>query len=127
MFVKILVLAITGTLLSVILKKHSREFVPFFEIAVVAAVAVIIISSDAIRKNSLEKIFSLYSQAGDVFNVLFKGAAVTVLTKLACDVCRESGNSLMADIVELGGRLMLVILALPFIEKVTQTALDFAS
>ena len=32
---------------------------------------------------------------------------------------------LMGDIVELGGRVMLIILAFPFIEKVTEIALAF--
>ena len=57
--------------------------------------------------------------------MLFKGAGVTVLTRLACDVCRENGNSLMADVVELGGRIMLIVLVMPFIEKVTDMAVSF--
>ena len=49
-----------------------------------------------------------------------------MLTRLASDLCKENGNTLMGDIVELGGRIMLTVLALPFIEKVTETALSFA-
>ena len=126
MLIKILTLAITGTLLTVILKKHCRELVLFFEIAVVIAAVFIIADSDAVRSKGIEKIFSLYSQGNEIFSALFKGAAVAVMTRLACDVCRESGNSLMGDIVELGGRIMLIVLALPFIETVAEIALSFA-
>lgn len=126
MLVKILALAVTGTLLTVILKKHCRELVPFFEFAVVIVALIIIADADIVRKNGLERIFSLYSQGSEIFTVLFKGAAVTVLTKLASDVCRESGNGLMGDIVELGGRIMLILLSVPFIEKVAEIALSFA-
>ncbi len=125
MFVKILVLAVAGVVLTVILKKHCRELLPFFEIALVIGAVVIVSDSGIIRKSGIEKIISAYSQSGEIFTVLFKGAAVTVLTRLACDVCRESGNSLIADVVELGGRIMLIVLAMPFIEKVTDIALSF--
>ena len=126
MFTKILALAITGTLLTLILKKHCRELVPFFEIAVVIGVVFIIADADVLKGSALSKIISRYSDGGEAFSVLFKGAAVTVLTRFACDICRESGNSLMGDIVELGGRIMLIVLAVPFIEKVFDIALSFA-
>ena len=125
MFLKILGLAAVGVLLTVIIKKHCRELLPLFEIALVAAVLIIIADADIVNRSGIEKIFYGNSGAGELFTVILKGAAVTVLTKFACDVCRESGNSLMADVVELGGRIMLVVLAMPFIEGVTEIALSF--
>lgn len=125
MFVKILVFAVIGTLLAAVLKKHCRELVPFFEAALAVAAFIIIADNGAVDKSSIEKIFSAYSQTSEIFSAVFKGAAVTVITRITCDVCREGGNSLAADIVELGGRLMLIVLAMPFIEKVSQIALSF--
>lgn len=126
MLIKLFALALTGTLTGVLLKKHCREILPFFEIAVVIAAVIILADADPLKNNSLVKLISRYSQVSEAFRVIVKGAAVTVLTKLACDICRESGNALMADIVELGGRLMLITLAVPFIEKIFETALSFA-
>jgi len=125
MFVKILVLAVVGVMLTVILRKYCRELVPIFEIALVAGAFVIIADAEVVKRSGIEKIFSVYSGSSEIFTAILKGAAVTVLTRLACDVCRESGNSLVADIVELGGRIMLVVLAIPFLEKVTEIALSF--
>ena len=125
MLIKILSLSLIGMFMSVILKKHCRELVPLFEIAVVIGSIYLIISSASVAGTGLGKIISLYSGDDGVFSSLFKGAAVTVLSRLASDVCRESGNSLMGDISEIGGRMMLIILAAPFIEKVTETALSF--
>lgn len=125
MLIKTVTLALTGTLITVILKKHCRELVPFFEIAVLIAALLMLGDLQPFGKSGLGKLFSAYSQGNEVFSAIFKAATVTVLTRLASDMCRESGNGLMGDIVELGGRLMLVMLALPFIEKVTEIALSF--
>lgn len=125
MFLKILALGIIGVLLTAILKKHCSELLPLMEIAIFVAGIIIIGEAGVIKRSGIEKIFSAYSASGDLLPVVLKGAAVAVITRLSCDVCRESGNSLVADIVELGGRIMLIILAMPFVEKVTEIALSF--
>ena len=126
MLIKIICLAVLGTFITVILKKHCKELVPFFEVAVVVAFLLVAADGQLINKGSFEKLFSVYGRDNEVFTAILKAAAITVLTKLASDLCNENGNTVMADIVELGGRLMLILLALPFIEKVTQAALSFA-
>lgn len=126
MLIKLISLAIIGTLITVILKKHCRELVPFFEVALLIGFLLVIADGQLINKGSFEKLFSAYSGDTEVLKAIFKAAAITVLTRLATDLCRENGNTLVADIVELGGRIMLTALALPFVEKVTQAALSFA-
>ena len=125
MFLEILTLAVMGALVTVILKKHCRELVPFFEIAVLIGGLFIIGDLQSANGSSLEKLFSIYAEGNEAFSAIFKAASVAVLSRLAADMCKESGNGLMGDIVELGGRITLIILALPFIEKVTETAISF--
>lgn len=125
MLTKLTVLGIIGALLTVILKKYSSEFVIFFEIAVVAVAVFIIKDSVSDYIGEFGKMFSSFGSGSELFGAVFKAAAVTLLSRLGSEVCRESGNGLMGDIVELGGRVMLIILALPFVEKVTEIALAF--
>lgn len=125
MLMKIITLALTASLITAILKKHCREFVPFFEAAVVIAALFMAGELQSPEKSGLGKLFSAYAGSNEVFSAIFKAAAVTVLSRLASDMCRESGNGLIGDVVELAGRITLIMLALPFVEKVTETALSF--
>lgn len=125
MLTKLTVLGIIGALLTVILKKYSSELVIFFEIAVVAVAVFIIKDSVSDYIGEFGKMFSSFGSGSELFGAVFKAAAVTLLSRLGSEICRESGNGLMGDIVELGGRVMLIILALPFVEKVTEIALAF--
>lgn len=125
MFVKLLALGIVGAVLGTVLKKYSRELVIFFELAV-AVIAVITVKDSVFSLlDDFVGVFSSYSVGSEVFSTVFKASAVAVMSKLGSDVCRESGNGLMGDIVELGGRVMLIILAFPFIEGATEIALAF--
>ena len=125
MFIKLLSLGIVGAFLGLILKKYSKELVVLLEIAVVIAGLFIIKESLFEEFDGFGKVFSSYSEGAEIFKAVFKASTVTVISKLGSELCRESGNGLMGDIVELGGRVMLIILALPFIEKVTEIALAF--
>lgn len=125
MLIKIIALSLTATLLAVILKKYNKELLPFLEITVVILAVALIRESLSSQQGTLKNIFNAYSSGDELFSCLFKGAAITVLTKLASQVCRESGNSLMGEVVELGGRVMLIVIAIPFISEVAQTALSF--
>ena len=62
MFIKIVGLAFTGTLLSLILKKHCRELIPFFELAVVIASVLILFGNGGEGGKAFEKIYSLFSR-----------------------------------------------------------------
>ncbi len=125
MFIKLLALGAVGALFGVVLKKYNRELVILLEIAVAVIAVVTVKDSLSEGLNELVKMFSSFSAGEEMYKAVFKASAVTILSRLGSEVCRESGNSLMGDIVELGGRAMLIILAMPFIEKVTEIALAF--
>ena len=125
MLIKIIALGLTGTLLALFLKKYNKELLPFLELAIVIAAIFMIKEFLSGYANSLKELFSLYSEGEELFSCLFKGAVITVLTKLASEVCKESGNGLMGEIIELGGRAVLIALSLPFITEAAQTALSF--
>ena len=101
------------------------ELVIFLEVAVAVIAVFIVRDSIAESLGRLGDIFSGFTAGSEMFAAVFKASAVTVMARLGAEVCRESGNGLMGDIVELGGRVMLIILALPFVEKATEIALAF--
>ncbi len=125
MFIKLLALGIVGAFLGILLKKYSKELVVLLEIAVVLVGLFIVKESLLEEFDTFSKVFSSFSEGTEMFKAVFKASAVTVISKLGSELCKESGNALMGDIVELGGRVMLIILALPFIERVTEIALAF--
>lgn len=125
MVIKVIAIGFIGTVLSVLLKKYNKELIPFFEIAAVILFLLIIKSSFTSQIDITDKLIKLYPRGSELFECLIKAAVVTVLTKLTSEVCRESGNSLMGELVELGGRAILVALSMPFIIQVANTALSF--
>ena len=125
MIIKVIALAFIGVFVGLFLKKYNKELIPFFEIAIVFSVLIMIKEAFSSYEGKIESLLRLYPQGESLFGCLFKGAALTVITKLVSEICKESGNAVMSELVELGGRIMLLILTLPFIIDVAETALSF--
>ena len=82
-------------------------------------------AADGVRR--LTDLFTLSTSQSKIIVCLLKGAVICIVTKLACDVSYESGNIIVGDIIELAGRIILLVISLPFIESVVKTAVAFAS
>ena len=60
----------------------------------------------------------------DICTLLLKGLGVVTLTQLCADMCRQSGESSLAGGVELAGKAELLLLCLPYMERLTETAIQ---
>lgn len=127
MIFKIIFMGICVCILSVILKQYQPSFVIILELAFAVIVILIIYDEASQSIKSILEIFNSDGTSEKIFSCLLKGALVCIATKLACDVSKENGNLLIADIIEISGRIMLLIISFPFIESIINTALSFAS
>ena len=58
----------------------------------------------------------------DYAAVMLKGLGAATLTHVCSSVCRECGRASLAEYVELAGRLEILLLCLPLISSILQTA-----
>ncbi len=127
MIVKIALCGICVCIINALLRQYNKSFVIFVELIFVGAVVALVIDDavDDIRR--LTELFTLSTSQNKIIVCLLKGAVTCIVTKLACDVSYESGNTIVGDIIELAGRIILLIISLPFIESVVKTAVAFTS
>ena len=124
-FVKIVLLGICVCIINLILKRIQQTFV--IPVNIIYIVIVIVSIFDSLR-DKLEAITNTSVIGTSISSVLicvYKSAAICILTKIASDICRDSGNATVSDIVEFSGRIALLFIAFPFIESVIETATSF--
>lgn len=127
MIIKIALTGICVCILNLLLRQYNKSFVIFVEIIFVCIVISLVIDGAAKDIRGLMNLFSQSALNSKVIICLVKGALICILTKLACDISYESGNMLVGDIIELSGRIFLVIISLPFTESIVKTAISFAT
>lgn len=57
------------------------------------------------------------AQSGHV-EILFKALGICFVVQIACDACRDLGESAIAAKVELAGKIAVLVLSLPLFEKI---------
>lgn len=123
--VKIILFSIIACVVSVVIKRNCTELYLPFQIGSAIIVLIYILN---IVEDELSAFFSVISGMGAEYGIiksLFKAALITVGTKLGCDICKESGNYLIGDIIELGGKLMIFIISVPYIVSIIKISAAF--
>lgn len=127
MILQIIALGLIVAILSTILREYKKEYVILLQIATACIVIVYVFN---LCVDELAYIFDYLQEDTDstqLFVILLKGSVICIITKLAADICKENGNVLVADIIELCGRIVIVLLSLPLLESVIKIALAYAS
>ncbi|MFI3142143.1 MAG: stage III sporulation AC/AD family protein [Clostridia bacterium] len=127
MILQIISLGLIVAILSSILKQYNQQYVILLEIGTACIVAVYVFN---LCVDELSYVFDYLendSTATELFEILLKGTIICIVTKLAADICKENGNMLISDIIELCGRIVIVLLSLPLLESVIKIAISYAS
>ena len=54
------------------------------------------------------------------FKVLFKGLGVCYISGISADCCRDSGQTALASVIEIIGRISMIVIAIPLFKAVTE-------
>ena len=114
------VFCICSALTAVILRQYSHEQ---SMLAGLAACTSVVCSAVLLIAPVTEGINDMFLAAGlntSYINLLFKAAAVSVITEVTCEMCRDCGENAIASAAEVFGRSILTIMALPLVRSLME-------
>ncbi|MBQ7596964.1 MAG: hypothetical protein IJU56_00105 [Clostridia bacterium] len=121
---KLCALALAASLFSLFLRAQQSPLTLPLQIAAVAVLAGVVLSTLGGRLTSFFSVLERVSLPSALPQTLFKGAAVCLVSELCAALCRESGSAAAADALSFAGRMFTVVLALPVCETVIETVLE---
>ena len=118
--VKIIGVGLTALIIIIILKQYKPEF----------AVYISLISGIIILFMVLDKLYGIVSILTDLMNktetgssflkILLKITGIAILTEFAVSICKDSGESAIANKIDLGGKIIIVSISIPIITALLQ-------
>ncbi|MBP3939011.1 MAG: hypothetical protein IK955_06345 [Clostridia bacterium] len=120
---KIVLVSAVCTVFCLVLKQFKPEIVPFLQIA-----SILLIFSLAYdgAKQLLGEVTELISESGVVYDeytyLLMRVLGIALITKIGAELCRDSGNSVLAVIVEFAGKLTILLLCFSLLKTVVGLA-----
>lgn len=116
--IKIAAVAIAGSVLGLVIKKSSPEMAILLTIAL--SVFSLVIAYSVIRDvlDFIKAVSESAEIAPSILSVVLKTVGISVIAKIASDVCKDAGQSSVASGVELAGAIAAIYIALPLFETV---------
>ena len=125
-YYKILGIAMTGLIGSVLLKRMKEEYSVFISLIVSA-----LLTSSAITV--ITPVAKYINDIGDktstetYITLIFKSCGIAIITTLASDICRDCGESALGSKIDLFGKCVLIYMAFPLLQSVFDSAIGILS
>lgn len=126
MLVSSIGLAVISLIAALFLEHYRRDIALVF-----TAVCGIVIFIGAVSRFSdifvvFKEMFSAAGVESDILEMTIKSTGICYVTSFAADLCRDFGHTSLASNIELTGRLSILVIVLPLISYILDTALELA-
>ncbi|MFR8088520.1 MAG: stage III sporulation protein AD [Lachnospirales bacterium] len=122
--VKIIALSLAGVMLAAVLRQHSPEY------GIYAALAVgilILLYISGYLQEAIRFLTSMAERTGlgaRSIGILLKVMGIAYLTEFSAQLCKDAGYGAIAMKVELAGKLMILVTALPVFQSLVDLILS---
>lgn len=108
-------LGIIAAILSVVIRQYRPELA--MQIALTLGVVVFLFLSAQLSGIStvVQTLFAKANIQGEYFLTILKATGIAFITEFASVTCKDAGENSIAQKMEMGGKVMIVFLALPMI------------
>ncbi len=126
-FARFLGLAVGAAILALTLREAHRPLGTAFSLFAGAVVLLALGSRLEEAVQALGEIAAYTSLAGEETALILKMLGVSFAAEFAAQACRDAGEESMAMRVELGGKVMLLILAAPLLRAMAALILEMTA
>ena len=121
--VKIIGIGLTALIIIIILKQYKPEYVLYTSI--LAGIFILLLSLSQIS-GVIDLLKSLSSRANinsQFLGIILKITGIAILTEFAVSICQDSGESAIANKIDIGGKIIIITMSISIISSLLETIL----
>ena len=120
---KIIGIGLTALIIIIILKQYRPEFALYTSI--IAGIFILVLSLNNISGviGMLKDLSSKANINSNFLGIILKITGIAILTEFAVSICKDSGESAIANKIEIGGKVIIITISLPIISTLLETIL----
>lgn len=121
--IPIVALAITATVLLIVLRQSRPEFALVLSILAGALIFLSALPKIGLVVSTMNSIASRVQIGSLQLSMLLRIVGVAYITEFGAQVCRDANESAIASKVELAGKVIIMVLAVPIVLVILDTVL----
>lgn len=104
-----------------LLKQYKPEFVVYVSLAAGAIILFMIMDKLSGVISLLRSLSTKASINQEFLIILIKITGIAFLTEFATSICRDSGETAIANKIDLGGKVLIIAISIPIISTLLET------
>ena len=113
--VKIVGVGIVALIIIIVLKQYKPEFALYASI--IAGIIILFLVMDKLY-GVINLLINISNKAGtgtEFIGILLKITGIAILTEFAVSICKDSGETAIANKIDLGGKIIIISISIPII------------
>lgn len=122
--IKILGIGLISVILVIIIKQYKPEFAVYISLMAGAAIILLVVSK---LTGIVSLLTALSDKAGvnkEFLSILLKITGIAILTEFAVSICKDLGESSIANKVDLGGKIIIISISIPIISSLLENVIE---
>lgn len=118
--VKIIGVGLIALVIVVLLKQYKPDFVIY--VSLIAGVTILFMVLDKLT-GIVDLLANLSNKAGinnQFLGILLKITGIAFLTEFAVSICNDSGETAIANKIDLGGKIIIIAISIPIISALLE-------
>ena len=119
--IKIIGVGLIALIIIIILKQYRPEFVIY--VSIIAGVIILILIMDKVSA-IIDLLTSLSNKTvinNEFLVLLIKITGIAYLTEFSVSICKDSGETAIANKIDIGGKVLIISMSIPIIASLLET------
>lgn len=117
---KVIGIGFISLIITIILKEYKKEYAIYSSL--IGGAIIIFLSMDTLKTIiDFIKSLSIKGYNYEFINLLLKVTGIAILTEYAVSVCKDTGESSIANKIDFGGKIIIISMSIPVISSSLET------
>ena len=122
--IKIIGVGLISLIIIVVIRQYKPEFTLYVSLLAGAIILMFVIGKLSEIINLLTALSNKTAVNNEFLKLLIKITGIAFLTEFAVSICKDSGESAIANKVDMGGKVIIVSMSIPIISSLLETIIE---
>lgn len=119
--IKIIGIALIALIIIIIVKQYRPEFVIYVSLIAGALILILVLDKMGAIIDLLKSLSNKIAINNEFLVLLIKITGIAFLTEFTVSICKDSGESAIANKVDIGGKIIIISMSIPIIASLLET------
>ena len=121
--IKIIGIGLISLVITIIVKQYKPEFAVYISLIAGALILMLVFHKLSEVIKLLNNLASKSAINSKFISLLIKITGIAILTEFAVSICKDSGETAIANKMDIGGKIMIIAVSVPIISSLLENVI----